>query len=115
MRNSSWSLALMVLAAAITSHASAGDAPAAKGQAYALIVAGDGGDANFTENYKDWSVRFHKLLTTTCGISAANVRTLIEKKELAPEIASGVSTKEEVVKAFGELSAKITAADQFIL
>jgi len=97
--------------------ASAGETPAApaKGQAYALIVAGSGEEANFTENYRDWSVRTHALLTGPCGIPAANVKVLLENKELSPAITSAVSTKENVVKAFGELNAKITPADQFIL
>src|SRR5437016_2758394 len=102
-------LLIALLLSAFSAHG--GDAP----QTYALIVAGDGGEANFTENYKDWCVRLHAVLTGDCGIPAANVKLLMEKKELAPNIVSDVSTKENVVKALGELTGKVTPADQFIL
>jgi hypothetical protein len=84
-------------------------------QSYALIVAGDGTEPNFTENYKDWCVRLHKVLTTDCGIPADNVRILMEKKELAPQIASNVSTKENVIKEFADLAAKVKSTDQVIV
>ncbi|HEY3320405.1 MAG TPA: hypothetical protein VGP72_08060 [Planctomycetota bacterium] len=86
-----------------------------KFQAYALIVAGEGSEPNFSENYRDWVVRLHKLLTTDCGISAGNVRVLMEKKELAPEIVSDVSTKANVIKTFGDLKTKVKPGDQFLL
>ena len=87
-------------------------APAAP-QAYALIVAGDGGDPNFTENYRDWCVRLHKLLTTGCGIPAANVRLLMEKPDLIPQVVNAVSDKENILKAFTELNARVKPGDQF--
>jgi hypothetical protein len=88
---------------------------AADGQSYALVVAGDGTDANFVENYKDWAVRLHKVLTGDCGIPAANVRVLMEKKELAPQVAADVSTKENVIKEFDGFAAKVKAGDQVIV
>ena len=102
--------AFLVVLSLSTIGAHAVDAP----QTYALVVAGDGGEANFTENYKDWCVRLHALLTGDLQIPAANVKVLMEKQELAPFV-SAVSTKENVIKAFGELAAKATPADQFIL
>jgi hypothetical protein len=84
-------------------------------QAYALIVAGDGGDANFSENYRDWCARLHKLLTGNCGIPAANVRLLMEKQDLIPQIVSATSEKENVLKAYNELNAKVKSGDQFIV
>lgn len=88
---------------------------AAEPQSYALVVAGDGTEANFTENYKDWAVRSHKVLTADCGIPAANVHVLIEKKELAPQVASAVSTKENVLKEFADLAAKVKSGDQVVV
>ena len=50
-----------------------------KRQTYALVVAGEGVEPAYTENYRDWSVRLHKLLTADFGIPTANVRLLMEK------------------------------------
>jgi len=86
-----------------------------KFQAYALIVAGEGSEPNFTENYRDWTVRLQKTLTADCGIPAAFVRVLMEKKELAPEIASDISTRENVLKTFKDLKSKVKRGDQFLL
>jgi hypothetical protein len=85
--------------------------PAAEPAAYALIVAGDGVEAQFTENYRDWSIRLHKVLTDA-GIPAGNIRLLMEKKELAPQICADVSTRENVLKAANDLIAKVKAGDQ---
>ncbi|HYF51242.1 MAG TPA: hypothetical protein VEJ63_17640 [Planctomycetota bacterium] len=85
----------------------------AKPQTYALIVAGDGGEANFSENYKDWTVRLHKVLTER-GIPASNIRVLMEKKDAAP-ICNDVSTRENVLKAFDELAKSLKTPDRFCL
>src|SRR4051794_597667 len=84
-------------------------------QTYALVVAGEGIDPVYTETYRDWSVRFHKLLTAGFGIPSANVRLLMESQELAPTLVSAVSTKENIYKAFDELNAKVNSGDQFIV
>ena len=105
--------AALWLLAALPLAALAGEP--AKLQSYALIVAGEGGEANFTENYRDWTTRLHKILTGDCGIPAANVRVLMEKKDLAPQIVSDISTRDNVVKAFNELAEKIKGGDQFLL
>lgn len=87
------------------------DAP----KAYALIVSGDGDEANFAENYKDWSARLYKILTETCGMPAAQVTLLAEKKDLIPQIVHDVSTKENVLKAFKNLAATVKAGDQVLI
>ena len=99
--------ALLLASLAVTARA---EDP--KPQAYAIVVAGDGGDANFTENYRDWCVRLHKFLTADAGIPADHVRLLMEKQDLIPNIISAVSTKENVIKAFADISAKAKPVDQ---
>ncbi|MBI3830056.1 MAG: caspase family protein [Planctomycetes bacterium] len=99
--------ALLILAFA----AHAEDAP----KAYALVVAGEGDEANFTENYRDWTARLHKILTKDCGIPAAQVTVLAEKKELLPNVANDTSKKENVLKAFKDLAEKVKPGDQVLV
>src|SRR5256885_16739882 len=86
-----WAVAL-IATGILSAPVSAADV--SKHQSYALIVAGDGAEPAYTETYRDWSVRLHKLLTADLGIPAANVRLLMEKQDLAPQIISAECTKE---------------------
>jgi len=82
-------------------------------QAYALIVSGEGGESHFSENYKDWTIRLHKLLVER-GIPAANIRVLMETKDAAP-VCNDSATRENIIKAFDEYAKSVKAADQFSL
>ena len=99
-------LAALMLTAAVSVRA------ADKPQAWALVVAGESGDSNFTENYRDWCTRLHEFLTKYAGIPADHIRLLMEKQDLIPTIISATSTKENVLKAFADISAKAKPADQ---
>ncbi|MBA3707563.1 MAG: hypothetical protein H0W83_01940 [Planctomycetes bacterium] len=103
---------VLALLAAMPLGARAGDEPS---KAYALIIAGEGDDANFSENYRDWSARLNALLTSHCGIPSDQVAVLIEKKELLPAIAADTSTKEHVAAAFAATTAKIHPGDQLLV
>ncbi|MBA2482533.1 MAG: hypothetical protein H0V44_17860 [Planctomycetes bacterium] len=84
-------------------------------KSYALVVAGDGGEAHFSANYRDWSRRLHALLTTRCGIPSAQVAVLMEQKDALPGIAVAVSTKENVVAAVEATLARLVPGDQLLV
>ena len=88
-----------------------GEAP--KPQAFALLAAGESGNAFCAQNYKDWIVRLHKVVTE-CGVPAANVRVLMERKESAPGV-NECSQKDKLLAAFKELAARMKPGDQFFL
>jgi hypothetical protein len=106
-------VAATILTTCVSFGARAGETP--KFQSYVLVVAGDGKEDSFTENYRDWIGRLHKLLTADCGIPAANVRVLAEKKDLVAQVVNDVSLKANVLSALKDFQEKVKPGDQFVL
>lgn len=104
-------VAAMIWASALCARG--GETP--KFESYVLVVCGDGKEDNFTENYRDWLNRLHKVLHNDCGIPAGNIRVLAEKKDLVPQVVNDLSLKANVFAALKEFQEKVKPGDQFVL
>ncbi|MCZ7649189.1 MAG: hypothetical protein M5U26_28695 [Planctomycetota bacterium] len=81
----------------------------------ALVVAGESGEPNFAANFKDWTQRFHAVLTGKCGIPAANVAVFMERKDALPGVVKEASTRENVLKALAAWETQVHPGDQAVL
>jgi len=104
----------VVMALAIV-PAPAPGAEAPKGTCRALLIGGMPGTPVHARHYRDWLKRFHTYLTNTAGVPAGNVTVLSGDKEFKDPLVAGLATAESIGKAFAEIAAKATPADQFIL
>jgi len=91
-------------------------APAATGPvARAVLIAGLGGSKAYSRNLLDWTNRFHKVLTTRCGVKAENIVVLTETagaKATPPRLKS---TLVNVTKVLEQVRKQTGPKDQFIL
>ena len=69
------------------------------------VIVGLAGDPEFGELYSKWGASLVDAATKRFGIPKAQVQYLHEKPETDPARATGKSTRDEVVKAFGKLAA----------
>lgn len=80
-------------------------APAhAAGQGHLLVVSGLGGEARYTEWFRDWGAALVDAAVERYGMPPENVTFLAESTDLDPERVSGRSTKAEVEAAFETLA-----------
>jgi hypothetical protein len=89
-------------------------APAAAQDVHLLVVGGVGGD-------ETRSAQFHKWATAIIdgaakrGLAAANVTYLAERTELDPARVAARSTRENVLKAFGDLAGRAKPSDEIVI
>jgi hypothetical protein len=89
-------------------------APAAAQDVHLLVVGGVGGD-------ETRSAQFHKWATAIIdgaakrGLPAANVTYLAERTELDPARVAARSTRENVLKAFGDLAGRAKPDDEIVV
>lgn len=81
-------------------------------QSHLVILVGLGGDDEHRERFHEWAARFREAVIERHGISAEQVSYLGEKPEMAPEIITGKSTKENILATFGELQKAVAPGDQ---
>jgi hypothetical protein len=87
--------ALLLLLAAVPSSAQS---------AHLAVIVGLAGDPEFGELYSKWAGSLVDAATKQLGIPKAQVLYLHEKPETDPARATGKSTRDEIVKAFGRLA-----------
>ena len=68
------------------------------------MIVGLAGDPEFSELYSKWGASLVDAATTRFGIPKAQVQYLSEKPETDQQRATGKSTRDEIVKAFGKLA-----------
>jgi len=82
-----------------------GQGVASAQSAHLAVIVGLAGDPEFGELYGKWGASLVDAATTRFGIPKAQVQYLHEKPETDQARATGKSTRDEVVKAFGKLAA----------
>src|SRR5690348_13977645 len=74
----------------------------ASGQtSHLLIIVGLAGDPEHAELFRKWASKLADTATGPLGVQKANVTVLTDAENLEGTGASGRSTREEVIKAFG--------------
>lgn len=78
---------------------------AAAQSAHLAVIVGLAGDPEYAELYGKWAASLIDAATTRYGIPHAQVQFLTEKPESDPKRATGKSSRDEILKAFGKLAA----------
>jgi hypothetical protein len=92
----------MVLAAALGLLA---PGRAAAQSAHLAVIVGLSGDPEYAELYGKWAASLVDAAVSRYGIARDHVLLLTEKPESDPKRATGRSTRDEIVQAFGRLAA----------
>lgn len=87
----------------------------AQGRSFLLVVAGIGGDAEHRERFAGLAASLARAATERHGLGAEQVITLVERVELAPDVADGRSGREEIETAFRELAERSRPGDQVVV
>ena len=93
-----------LIAALLVAFAASRGAASAQ-SAHLAVIVGLAGDPEFSELYGKWGASLVDAATSRFGIPKGQVQYLSEKPETDPQRATGKSTRDEVVKAFGKLAA----------
>ena len=93
------------IAVALLAAFAAGRGVASAQSAHLLVIVGLAGDPEFAEPYAKWGASLVDAATARFGIPKAQVQYLHEKPESDQARITGKSTRDEIVKAFGKLSA----------
>ena len=92
-----------LLAALLVAFA-AGHGIASAQSTHLAVIVGLAGDPEFSELYGKWGAALVDAATTRLGIPKTQVQYLSEKPEADQQRATGKSTRDEIVKAFGKLA-----------
>jgi hypothetical protein len=103
-------MAFAVLAA-VPLIARAADAPITR----AVIVAGLGGNEQYSRMLTDWAGRFHAVLTKQCSLKGEHVLLLTEAEDAKASPPRRKATTANVKAALGEMARALRPNDQFIL
>lgn len=90
-------------------------APAAAQQTHVLIVAGLGGDDDYTTRFHDWATTLIDAATARYQVPAANLTYLGEQPALAPEAIGGRSSRENVEGAIDAIAARAAPGDHVVI
>lgn len=82
---------------------------------HVLLIAGLGGDPNYTDAFHGWMSRFADAAVERHGVAPARIVYLGEKPELDPTRISARSTAENIRSAFAELGASMAAGDELVV
>jgi len=84
-------------------------------QTHLLVVTGLGGNAEFTEQFHDWATTLIEAATTRYEIPASQVTYLGEDPELAPDLISARSTRENIESAVQSLGERAGPDDHVVI
>src|SRR5687767_13793824 len=90
--------------AALLVALAAGRGIASAQSTHLAVIVGLAGDPEFGELYSKWGASLFDTATTRFGIPKTQVQYLSEKPESDQQRATGTSTRDEIVKAFGKLA-----------
>lgn len=88
--------------------------PAAAQDIHLIVVAGVGGSEEHTAKFTKWGGQIVDA-AKKAGVADANIVFLGERTELDPARMKGRSTRDGVVKAFGDTAARAKANDEVII
>lgn len=109
------SAAVLTVALVVGASLSSPVPATAQGRTFLLVVAGIGGDAEHRERFVDRATTLARAATETHGLPGDRVILLVERVELAPEVAAGRSDREGIEAAFEDLAGRTAAGDQVIV
>ena len=88
--------------------------PAAQGASYHLVLCGSGGEAEYTETFRDWGTRLRDALVMRLGVPADNVALLTEAEtDNAPPLTT--TNLESIRAAFAAISEFVTPGDDVFI
>ena len=106
----------MLLASGVLGLSVLAGAPyAAAQQTHLLVVTGLGGDAEYTEQFHTWATTLVEAATTRYEIPAEYVTYLGEDPDLAPDVISGRSTRENIESAVQALGERAAPGDHVVI
>lgn len=82
---------------------------------HVIIVAGIGGEPQYTETYYQWGARLADVAVQRWGVQPGDVTFLAEKPEMDPARIDGRSTKEEIDAALRDIATNAGPADQVFI
>lgn len=88
--------------------------PAAAGERYALLVAGIGGDAEYTKRHWEYLASMHRVLVEKLKFSPQNIEVLFEDPAIDP-LVKAKATRLELEASLGRFARKIGPEDLFFL
>ncbi len=88
--------------------------PAVAGERYALLVAGIGGDAEYTKKHWEYISEMHRVLVEKLKFSPENIEVLFEDPAVSA-LVKARATRAELEKALGRFAQKIGPEDLFFL
>ncbi len=100
--------AILIFTCALAS----GQSSLAVGKRYALVVAGPGGQAEFTEKYREQTVRLYDVLSDSLDYQPADITYLFEDPSRDSLRITGEPTAANVRAAFRSLRARMKPDDQ---
>ena len=105
----------MRLGGVLTLLASLVPATAAAQQTHILVVTGLGGDTEYRQQFHSWATTLIAAATTRYEVPAGNVIYLGEKPDLAPELISDRSSRENVEAAFDTIADRAAPSDHVVI
>lgn len=81
------------------------------GERYVVLIGGLGGEAAYTEKFRQYLFDAHRAFTGRFGVPAANVTVLAEKALEGQPFVDGVATAEAVGDAFARLARRVGPDD----
>lgn len=92
--------------------AGASATPAIAQDTHVIVITGVGGDEEHTAQFHKWASAMIDVAAKRGGVADQNIVYLSEKPELDPARIKGRSTRENVQKAFGDLSMRAQPNDE---
>ncbi|MGD8276799.1 MAG: hypothetical protein PVH00_02180 [Gemmatimonadota bacterium] len=106
----------MSLVVAVAGAAFAAPVPAAaQTRTHVIVVAGIGGEAQYTRTYYEWGTRLADVAVQRWGVEPGDVTFLAEKPEMDAARIDGRSTRDEIDAALRAVAARAGAADQVFI
>jgi len=84
-------------------------------ETHLLIVAGLGGEPEYTESFRAWSSTLYSAAEKRLGLPRSHITYLNESPEKDPGRASGRSTREAVEKAFADIQGRCRPGDTLVV
>lgn len=108
-----WSLSSRVVL--VAAGLALGPTTVAAQDTHLLLIAGLGGDPEYTRVFHSWMSRFADAATERYGVAATRITYLGESPELDPTRISARSTLESIRAAFSTLATEMAATDELIV
>ncbi len=103
------------LVVAATAVLLSGAVPAAAQQTHLLIIAGLGGDPQYTEQFHKWATTLIDAAQSTYQLAEENITFLAEKPDLDPQRIDGQSTKQAVEATITAMARRARSTDPILI